>query len=176
MNYKIYQMKFEDGSVYIGQTKQSLKRRMNSHKYHRTNRKVKQRLDNEMPCQVSVVAEATSKERADKLEGETILQRHNNGNKVLNYYVEFKNYPRRYINKPDWQLEKLHCHVCDLYKLRTEFYPSKTRFTGRDSKCQECRILINTHRRDTALPQWCFQDIVKNLSRSLVSDPAGVAV
>ena len=157
----IYEIAFSDGTVYVGQTSQSLASRINKHTYKNANGRVYARINcPDMDHAVSVIA-VVDAENAVAAEKRAISERRN----LLNYYaggdmgrqvhvnlrapltaidaIAPKSVKRLPTRKPKYDVypptvEEMRCSRCRITKPADLFPRDRCRWNGLHSRCKQC--------------------------------------
>ena len=165
----IYKIHFSDGTTYVGQTRQTLEKRIAGHmRTSGMTSRVRLRLIHpDITHRIEILSRHRLQERADIAEKRAIRRQSNGINTWLGpgmgklfwqaaprTEVDEKTdvKPRRkrlpkYDRFPP-RAGEYRCSICGQKKPHTEFYRDRTRFNGLDSRCAECKREVEKKWRD----------------------------
>ena len=135
----IYRITFkEDNAVYIGQTKGSVKARINKHIMYPTNKALHTRL-NTYQYKVETLHEGLDEIGAN-LQENWWIKYHAHRQPLLNQYIEAEGDKTRHKGKhkavTDLVVHK--CYICQQHKKARSFPKNESRPTGKNSACRSC--------------------------------------
>ena len=138
----IYRIDFEDGSSYVGQSR-NVKQRVYAHLKRPSNPSLYTRLSEGMPHTVTVLSRHRKQACADVAERKAIAKLEQPINRILQRGAATakRDYSRR--KYPPKIHGTLRCVWCQEKKPATDFHGDRCRASGRASKCKACKSVIH---------------------------------
>lgn len=154
--YKIYQIQFTNGCIYIGKTKQPMYKRLLTHKTRPCNPNLAYWFNKGLSYQHDLLMTYDTDEEALEFEKKLILKLHSEDHtRLLNLFaggirlkpsikhdvnLKLKEFTPKKYNVFDVDQGKMYrCSKCKKYKSANHYHRDRTRFNGLHSRCKECK-------------------------------------